>query len=324
MAGQTYYILVGSQTYGGGKFIGLSGVPIPPPGQPPSPTAVTFHMETLSVPDCAPPTFAYTDAIGDAFGFLGPPLPGPQPPDFSFITGGTDAQYLCLDIQFAEPLPPLAPGEYPATLNINFDAVEPFGQLLSCFNSSDTDLYVYLQLPGNLLFQLYPYYPGLEPPPGGYTGYSIFEESSVRVLIPLAALAGDNVFHFTAQVNNRYGSDCAPDAGTIQSPFPALPGDANCDGATNSLDSLIILQMFARLIGSVPCQTSSDVNANGGVGPIDAVLILQYESGMLATEPLDKVTGRVTYSQQILKEFGWITEATGIGVDFAGSGFSQI
>ena len=27
---------------------------------------------------------------------------------------------------------------------------------------------------------------------------------------------------------------------------------------------------------------------------------------LLATEPLDKVTGRVTYSQQILKEFGWI------------------
>jgi citronellol/citronellal dehydrogenase len=47
---------------------------------------------------------------------------------------------------------------------------------------------------------------------------------------------------------------------------------------------------------------------------------------LLATEPLDKVTGRVTYSQAILKEFGWITEAKGIGVDPAlrGSGYSQI
>ena len=27
---------------------------------------------------------------------------------------------------------------------------------------------------------------------------------------------------------------------------------------------------------------------------------------LLATEPLEKVTGRVTYSQQILKEFGWM------------------
>ena len=29
---------------------------------------------------------------------------------------------------------------------------------------------------------------------------------------------------------------------------------------------------------------------------------------LLATEPLDKVTGRVTYSQMILQEFGWIEE----------------
>jgi NAD(P)-dependent dehydrogenase (short-subunit alcohol dehydrogenase family) len=47
---------------------------------------------------------------------------------------------------------------------------------------------------------------------------------------------------------------------------------------------------------------------------------------LLATEPLDKVTGRVTYSQLILKEFGWIEEAHGIGVDGprTGTGYSQI
>ena len=47
---------------------------------------------------------------------------------------------------------------------------------------------------------------------------------------------------------------------------------------------------------------------------------------LLATEPLDKVTGRVTYSQQILKEFGWITDARGTGVDpeRMGSGYSRI
>jgi len=45
---------------------------------------------------------------------------------------------------------------------------------------------------------------------------------------------------------------------------------------------------------------------------------------LLATEPLDRVTGRVTYSQQILKEFGWIDKAQGAGVDRAGSGYSQI
>lgn len=45
---------------------------------------------------------------------------------------------------------------------------------------------------------------------------------------------------------------------------------------------------------------------------------------LLTTEPLDKVTGRVTYSQAILKEFGWIAEAKGIGSDQPGSGYSQI
>jgi NAD(P)-dependent dehydrogenase (short-subunit alcohol dehydrogenase family) len=45
---------------------------------------------------------------------------------------------------------------------------------------------------------------------------------------------------------------------------------------------------------------------------------------LLATEPLDKVTGRVTYSQQILKEFDWIAEGRGVGVQRKGSGYSQI
>jgi NAD(P)-dependent dehydrogenase (short-subunit alcohol dehydrogenase family) len=44
---------------------------------------------------------------------------------------------------------------------------------------------------------------------------------------------------------------------------------------------------------------------------------------LLATEPLDRVTGRVTYSQQILKEFGWIENARGRGVDTRGSGFAE-
>ena len=44
---------------------------------------------------------------------------------------------------------------------------------------------------------------------------------------------------------------------------------------------------------------------------------------LLATEPLDRVTGRVTYSQQILKEFGWISDARGRGVETRGSGFAE-
>jgi len=45
---------------------------------------------------------------------------------------------------------------------------------------------------------------------------------------------------------------------------------------------------------------------------------------LLASEPAEKVNGRVTYSQQILEEFGWIDKGKGIGFGRTGSGYSQI
>jgi len=45
---------------------------------------------------------------------------------------------------------------------------------------------------------------------------------------------------------------------------------------------------------------------------------------LLASEPAEAVNGRVTYSQQILKEYGWIEDAVGRGVDTDGTGYSQI
>ena len=53
-------------------------------------------------------------------------------------------------------------------------------------------------------------------------------------------------------------------------------------------------------------------------------LLMAQAALLLATEPLDTVTGRVTYSQQILREFGWISEARGRGVTSRGSGCSEI
>ncbi len=46
---------------------------------------------------------------------------------------------------------------------------------------------------------------------------------------------------------------------------------------------------------------------------------------LLATAPLDKVTGRVVYSQAILKEFGWIKEGRGSGIEegYPMSGYSK-
>lgn len=59
----------------------------------------------------------------------------------------------------------------------------------------------------------------------------------------------------------------------------------------------------------------------------EPVELMAKASLLLATEPLDKVTGRVTYSQPLLKEFGWIDEARGLGTSSVkrdGSGYSLI
>jgi len=52
-------------------------------------------------------------------------------------------------------------------------------------------------------------------------------------------------------------------------------------------------------------------------------LLMARAALLLASEPVDTVTGRVTYSQQILREFGWIEAARGTGVERPGSGYSQ-
>ena len=44
---------------------------------------------------------------------------------------------------------------------------------------------------------------------------------------------------------------------------------------------------------------------------------------LLASEAPEKISGRVTYSQAILQEFGWIKEGRGFGMDAPGSGFSR-
>jgi citronellol/citronellal dehydrogenase len=45
---------------------------------------------------------------------------------------------------------------------------------------------------------------------------------------------------------------------------------------------------------------------------------------LLASEPADKVNGRVTYSQQILREYGLLDKPTGRGVTTRGSGYSEL
>lgn len=52
--------------------------------------------------------------------------------------------------------------------------------------------------------------------------------------------------------------------------------------------------------------------------------LMAQASLLLATESAGKVNGRVTYSQQVVGEFGWIDNPVGRGIDTAGSGYSQV
>ena len=139
-------------------------------------------------------------------------------------------------------------------------------------------------------------------------------------------------------VNISSGAAIGPGRG----PYPNAPANSGgtCYGAEKAA-----LERFTQGLAqevyqygiSVTCVSPSQVVPTPGtvfhnlVSGMDdprgePVELMAKSSLLLATEPLDSVTGRVTYSQQILKEFGWISDAKGTGVDEArpGSGYSQV
>ncbi len=84
---------------------------------------------------------------------------------------------------------------------------------------------------------------------------------------------------------------------------------------------------------SVTCLSPSEVVVTPGTvyhhlvtGPQDGepVEYMARATLILATEPVKKITGRVTYSQELMKEYGLLKEGRGIGFDRKGSGYSLI
>ncbi len=139
-------------------------------------------------------------------------------------------------------------------------------------------------------------------------------------------------------VNISSGAAIGPGRG----PYPDAPeiSGGTCYGAEKAaLERFTqgLAQEVYRYGISVTCVSPSEIVPTPGtvfhrlVGGMDDPAgeppeLMAKAALLLATEPLDKVTGLVTYSQPLLKEFGWITEAKGIGVDAdrPGSGYSQI
>ena len=63
-------------------------------------------------------------------------------------------------------------------------------------------------------------------------------------------------------------------------------GDVNCDQNVDSVDSALILQFSAGLVGSLACQEDGDVNGSGDINSIDAAIVLQFVAGLISNLPV--------------------------------------
>jgi NAD(P)-dependent dehydrogenase (short-subunit alcohol dehydrogenase family) len=141
-----------------------------------------------------------------------------------------------------------------------------------------------------------------------------------------------------AIVNIGSGAAIGPGRGPYPDPAAGARGGTTCYGtqkaALERFTQGLAAEVYVHGI-SVTCVSPSQVVPTPGTLYHKLVKGMDDPRGerpelmaravlLLATEPLDRVTGRVTYSQQILKEFGWISEAHGRGVDTPGTGYSSI
>ena len=270
---------------------------------------VMLQITSRELPGCPAPEFSIADRADDVRIFLTPPEPGRRHDILS--TGvSTTADNVCLRLDFAAPIDPPSAGTDNAIegyMHLDTDmntrsGYTPF--LCGWERQLGVDVAVDLSSGSGQLLRLRRGGVAQE----GQFAIALFDERSMTVVIPKAAMGGGAAFRFVVQLSKPMGGeDCAPDRGFIQVLPPAL-GDANCDGEVDSRDAVIILQFFARLAPSLLCEYVADANGNGTIGSIDAALILQLDAGLInvlpatASEAIAAVVQLTAANRRIPKE----------------------
>ena len=56
--------------------------------------------------------------------------------------------------------------------------------------------------------------------------------------------------------------------------------DVNCDGASTTVDALLLLQFIAGVAPTLECQQAGDANDDGSIDALDAAIMLQFDAGL--------------------------------------------
>ena len=269
-----WYINIHSQDYTDGEIRGqLLLADKPPPTPTPEPTSTP-----------TPPLLVFTNDTGEPAGFLHlqsvpsySSLPSVDAPGCGTPSVASGFEYW----ELTWPSACVDPGE-----SVAFDASEVL-DVFGLYWAPSVPVVSVVNDTGRLA-------DGLSMMPGGLV-------KGARV-IENAPGCDDPAFRFevTGQVDLVWDAACVAPGETVSVhigmlwPVTEAPyawstvvtfGDVSCDGAVDSVDAALVLQLEAGLIALLTCGGNADVNGDGRTDARDAALILQFTAGLLDTLP---------------------------------------
>lgn len=282
-AGETYYLQIGTPL--------RRGPPLFDPDAAGLGEGYVVRFSGRPLPACPAPAVLLADNPGDVAIWFEPRDPDRRHDILSVGTSVVDGE-LCVRLEFARPVAPPDAATVDAirgNLWLDTNAVREGYSIYTCGSERllGVDAEISLYGGAGLLAPIYAYWQGEDFADDDVFAVTLFDDRTMTILVPAEVVgAGADPLRLVVRINDpaSTGEDCAPDRGFLQMPPPAF-GDANCDGAVDSRDAVMILQFFARLAQALPCEYVADANGNGTIGSIDAALILQFGARLLDVLP---------------------------------------